>query len=142
MSEKLEGLSESLEDYLEAILELEHTKRVARVKDIADKLGFQRGSVSGAMKTLDAKGLVNYKPYSFITLTDKGRKIARRVADKHKVICEFLTGVLDVDERIAQETSCRIEHAIDEKSFARLKKLTAYLLTRPKCFEDFMETSN
>lgn len=35
-------LSESLEDYLEVILDLEVTHKVARAKDIAEKLGIQR----------------------------------------------------------------------------------------------------
>ena len=37
------ALTESMENYLEAILNLEKTQKVARVKDIADKLSLQRG---------------------------------------------------------------------------------------------------
>jgi DtxR family Mn-dependent transcriptional regulator len=65
-------LSENLEDYLETILELEKTQKVARVKDIAEMRGVLRGSVTGALKSLAEKGLINYEPYSFITLTRKG----------------------------------------------------------------------
>ena len=56
-------LSESLENYLETILELEKANKVARAKDIADKLNLQRGSVTGALKSLAAAGLINYHPY-------------------------------------------------------------------------------
>jgi len=52
------SLSESLEDYLEAILELEDASKVARAKDIADKIGVQRGSVTGALKILEEKALI------------------------------------------------------------------------------------
>jgi Mn-dependent DtxR family transcriptional regulator len=38
-------LSESLEDYLEVILALEQAHKVARVKDIAEKIGVQLGLV-------------------------------------------------------------------------------------------------
>ena len=48
MSEEIEQLTESMENYLEVILELEKTNKVARAKDIADKLQIQRGSVTGA----------------------------------------------------------------------------------------------
>ena len=65
-------LSQSLEDYLETILELQKSNKVARVKDIAAKKGVQRGTVTGALKTLAGKHLINYEPYSFITLTPKG----------------------------------------------------------------------
>ncbi len=79
MAEKKIKLSESLEDYLEIILDLEKTKKVARTKDIAGKMGVKRGTVSGALKSLEEKGLINYKPYNFTTLTQKGARIASAV---------------------------------------------------------------
>jgi DtxR family transcriptional regulator, Mn-dependent transcriptional regulator len=69
------GLSESLENYLETILYLEQSQKVARAKDIADRLNVQRGSVTGALKNLSEKGYINYEPYSFITLTSEGMKL-------------------------------------------------------------------
>ena len=56
-------LSESLEDYLEIILALEKVNKVARVKDIAEKMGVLRGSVTGALKNLAEKGLINYAAF-------------------------------------------------------------------------------
>lgn len=53
-----ETLSASLEDYLEAILSLERVSRVARVSDIAGRLGVSRPSVTGALKSLGARNLV------------------------------------------------------------------------------------
>ena len=70
-------LSASLEDYLEAIFHLSAQSKVARSKDIAELLEVSRSSVTGALKTLSEKGLVNYKPYGFITLTDIGRAEAQ-----------------------------------------------------------------
>ena len=78
MAENVTGLSDSLEDCLETILELEKNHKVARVKDIAEKMGILRGSVTTALKHLADKNLINYEPYSFITLTRKGTSIARR----------------------------------------------------------------
>jgi DtxR family transcriptional regulator, Mn-dependent transcriptional regulator len=59
-------LSESMQDYLEAILTIQEKYQVARVKDIAEKLDILKGSVTGALKNLAEKGLINYEPYSFI----------------------------------------------------------------------------
>ena len=64
-----EGLSASLEDYVEVIYHLERSNRVARAKDIADQMNVQRASVTGALKALAGRGLINYSPYSYITLT-------------------------------------------------------------------------
>ncbi len=88
------GLSESLEDYLEVILKLEQAQKVARAKDIAEKMNVQRGSVTGALKNLKEKKLINYEPYSFITLTPKGKKLAREITRRHAVLKDFLFNVL------------------------------------------------
>ena len=86
----MQGLSGNLEDYLETILELQKDNTVARVKDIAKNLGVLSGTVTSALRTLSDKGLINYKPYSFITLTGKGEEIAKEVLRRHKVIKDFL----------------------------------------------------
>ncbi len=65
-------LSESMEDYLEAIFEIEKQKRVVRVRDVASRLGVTMPSVNGALKNLEAKGLINHEKYEYIELTQKG----------------------------------------------------------------------
>lgn len=55
-------LSESLEDYLETILDLQKKNKVARSKDIAEKLSIKRGSVTGMLKKLANQELINYQP--------------------------------------------------------------------------------
>lgn len=85
MDEQMD-LSESMENYLETILDLQKTNKVARAKDIADQLEVKRGTVSGALKVLKEKDLINYSPYSFITLTEEGREIAELIHQRHKVL--------------------------------------------------------
>jgi DtxR family Mn-dependent transcriptional regulator len=120
-------LSESSQGYLEAILELETAHKVARAKEIADRLGVQRASVTGALKSLEEKGLIDYRPYSYITLTPAGRKIAEEVARRHRVIKEFLLNVLRVAAPVAEATACRLEHAIDPLTLERLACFTEFL---------------
>lgn len=139
MPPKTKGLSESLEDYLETIFELEATHKVARVKDIAEKLGVLRGSVTGALKTLAARGLINYAPYSLITLTDKGRTIAREVARRHAVIADFLKNVLQLDEAAADENACRMEHAMDQAAVNRLVQFIEYIQNCPRTGSDWID---
>jgi DtxR family Mn-dependent transcriptional regulator len=133
------GLSENLEDYLEKILELERVHKVARVRDIAEKLGVLPGSVSGALKTLSEKGFVNYAPYSYITLTPKGRTIAAEVRRRHTVIRDFLQGVLLLAPDQAEENACRIEHAIDRAAVDRLVQFIEYILSCPRTGEDWIQ---
>jgi len=132
-------LSESLEDYLETIFELETTHKVARVKDIAKKLGILRGSVTGALKTLAGRDLINYEPYSFITLTESGREIASEVTRRHAVIADFLQNVLQLDETAADANACRMEHAMDQAAVNRLVQFIEYIKNCPRTGNDWIE---
>lgn len=127
---KSEKLTTSLEDYLEAILFLEEKNRVARVKDIAEYLSVQMPSVTGALKTLRSKGLVEYERNSFINLSKDGMKIAKSIRKKHDILKRFLRTVLLLDEDLAEDEACKIEHSIDQSTAMRIKKLTEYMSER------------
>ena len=133
-------LSESLEDYLEVILELEQANKVARAKDIAEKMGFQRSSVTGALKSLREKGLINYAPYSFITLTTKGAKIAKEITRCHNVLKDFLFRVLQIEDEKADQIACRMEHAMDKATIDRLVCFIDYLYKCPRTGEDWIKS--
>lgn len=137
---KNEKLSESQEDYLEVILDLERENKVARAKDIAEKLGIKRGSVTGGLKSLEEKSLINYEPYSFITLTKKGTKIAEDITRRHQVLKDFLLKVLQLDEETAESTACRMEHAVDETSIDRLVSFVEYLFQCPRTGDDWIQS--
>ena len=114
-------LSESLEDYLETILELQTTNTVARSKDIAERLDIKRGSVTGMLKKLAAQELINYEPYGYVTLTPAGEKVAKEIEKRHILLKDFLFRFIGVDEKTADETACRMEHAMDKATFKKFK---------------------
>ena len=136
----LKDLSESVQSYLEVIWELENAQKVARAKDIAEKLGVQRSSVTGALKSLEEKGLVHYQPYSFITLTASGKKIAQEIAHRHAVLKDFLLNVLQVDADTADSTACRMEHVIDKKTVERLVCFIEYINTCPRAGKEWLDS--
>ena len=117
-------LTSNMEDYLEVILNLQQEQMVARVKDVAQRLNVKMPSVTGAMKSLAEKGLVNYERYSYLTLTAAGEKIAQEIGERHKTFYRFLTTVLKLDHTTAELDACRLEHATSRKTFARLKDFT------------------
>jgi DtxR family Mn-dependent transcriptional regulator len=121
------NLSGSLEDYLEAILILEKKNRVARVKDIAEFLNVNMSSVSGAVKNLKARGLINYKKNSYIVLTDTGSQQARIIFRKHSIILDFLENILLLPRDRAEQEACRMEHTIGKDTTQRLSRLCGYL---------------
>jgi len=115
-------ISARLEDYMAAIFLIVSEKQVARAKDIAFRLKVSRPSVTGALRSLSDRGLINYAPYEMITLTSKGRKLAKDVVRRHEILKSFFVEVLGVDEVEADEAACKMEHAISHTIMERLKK--------------------
>lgn len=138
----MQGLSENLEDYLETILILQKENTVARVKDIAHKLNVLSGTVTSALRKLADKELIHYQPYSFITLTKNGEKIAQEVLRRHNVVKDFLQCVLLLDEGKAEENACRMEHAMDRVAINRLVQFIEYIYACPRTGEDWVSNFN
>jgi DtxR family transcriptional regulator, Mn-dependent transcriptional regulator len=137
--EVVEGLSASLEDYLEVIYHLEQSNRVARAKDIADQMNVQRASVTGALKALAGRGLINYSPYSYITLTTGGREIARDIIRRHNTLKDFFITALQLSPQEAEANACRIEHSIDLRAIDRLVRFVEFLKICPRTGLDWFD---
>jgi len=121
---KNNGLSASQEDYLEAILNVADAFGVARSTDIAVSLGVAKPSVTGAIKLLAQRGLVNYKPYGCVTFTQKGFSQAGRVAQRHEIIKSFFVDVLGVDSAVAQKAACKAEHLLGPVIISSMRDFT------------------
>lgn len=113
-------LSPSLEDYLEAIYNLKIRSETARVKDIAKEMDVTMPSVTGAIRSLAAKGLVKHAPYEYVDLTEEGLTRARSIVHRHSAVKEFLVGVLGLSEQDAEQEACEIEHAIKPATLSKL----------------------
>lgn len=124
------ALSASLEDYLEAIHGLSPGRTAARGRDIAERLRVRRSSVTLALRTLSARGFVNYTPYDRITLTARGRAAARDISRRHEALRRFFVKVLEVEEREAERVACKMEHAL---SPAIRRRLTEFARQMRRC---------
>ena len=125
-------LSSSLEDYLEAICHIVEEKGAARVKNIAQSMGVRSSSVTGALRTLSERGLVNYTPYDVVTLTDEGKSEAERIIRRHRVLHDFFRQVLGVSETEADAAACAMEHAISAKVLERLTDFLEFAKSAPE----------
>jgi DtxR family Mn-dependent transcriptional regulator len=137
--EHCEGLSASLEDYLEVIFHLEQSNRVARAKDIADQMNVQRASVTGALRALAGRHLINYSPYSYITLTAAGREVAHDIIHRHATLKDFFVTALQLSPEEAEANACRIEHAIDPVAIDRLVRFLEFIKTCPRTGTDWFQ---
>jgi DtxR family Mn-dependent transcriptional regulator len=133
------ALSASLEDYLEAIFHIVQAKRAARPKDISKRLKVGNSSVTGALKALSARNLVNYAPYDIVTLTPAGERAARDVVHRHESLREFFVKVLAVDADLAEEAACRMEHAVPNELVERFILFVEFVEMCPRAGPGLLE---
>ena len=109
-------IHESAEDYLEQILMLLEKKGYARSIDIATERKVSKPTVCISMKKLRENGYVKMSPDNYISLTDKGYAIARKMYDRHRALTKYLVQI-GVPDAIAQRDACKIEHDLSDESF-------------------------
>jgi DtxR family Mn-dependent transcriptional regulator len=114
------AVTPTMEDYLEAILELQQAKGEARVKDIARRLGVRMPSVTQAIGGLVERDCARHERYEHVDLTAKGRRVAREMQRRHAGIRRFLTQVLGLKRPAAEREACALEHAMRPQTVDRL----------------------
>lgn len=116
----MEKVSMSHEDYLEAIVMLGGTQtQPVRSVDIATKLGVSKASVSKAVTSLKASGMLDQPYYGDITLTEDGYAYGCAVLKRHEMLTRFLVKEVGLSEEVAEEEACQMEHAISDDSFVK-----------------------
>ena len=65
-----------------------------------------------AVVTVDENG--------YLSLTESGSAVARKIYERHKVLTQFLISI-GVSEETAAEDACRVEHYISDETFDALK---------------------
>ena len=107
--------------YLETILILTEKSPRVRSIDVCEYMGFSKPSVSRAIGILKSGGYVSVDPDGYLSLTDSGAEVARKMYDRHKLLTSFLTS-LGVTEDTASADACKIEHHISDESFDAIKR--------------------
>ena len=108
------------EDYLEAVLVLQKKKGMVRSVDLARHMGFSKASISHAVGVLKNGGFLTVDEDGYFHLTEDGREVAEKIYERHQFFTEQLVAV-GVDRESAERDACRIEHAISEEAFQKLK---------------------
>ncbi len=124
------GNSAAVEDYLERILELINSKGYARVVDIAFALKISQASVTNMVQRLDAEGLLKYEKYRGLVLTAAGETVARKIAQRHRLLTDFLN-LLGLDQKVIYHDVEGMEHHISPSTLRAIETLTAQLRRRP-----------
>lgn len=132
MGKATPSLSESLEDYLEAIFCIIDERKVARPKDIIARMNVSGASVTGALRLLAERKLIYYAPHDLISFTEEGARIAGEIYRRHLNLRSFLIDVLLVEPHQANETACKMEHVLPDAIISRMVRLAAFMNGKPK----------
>ena len=101
----------TIEDYIELIYDLQKGKKRVHTNDIASVLDINPASVTEIFQKLSDEKYIDYEKYSGVTLTDKGKKVAKDTKIRHDALKEFLR-LLGVNEEIAEKDACEMEHIL------------------------------
>jgi DtxR family Mn-dependent transcriptional regulator len=113
-------VSESVEEYLEAIYNFNETGQLAKNQDLSEKLRVSPPSVTEMIKKLADEGLVTYEPYKGVLLTGKGTARAQNVVRKHRLLERFLHDTLGLKIDKVHDEACKLEHSISDETAAAL----------------------
>lgn len=116
-------LQESAEMYLETIYLLTNQRSCVRSIDVAEHMGYSKPSVSRAVGLLKQGGYLAVDDDGFLSLTDEGKAVAEKIFERHTVLSRLFVR-LGVNEAVADEDACKIEHIISDETFNAIK---AYL---------------
>ncbi|HEY9069936.1 MAG TPA: metal-dependent transcriptional regulator [Candidatus Ozemobacteraceae bacterium] len=122
-----QGLSSTLESYLEQIHELQRKYGAVRVTDLASAMGCTTPSATNALRRLAKLELINYETYRPVTLTKLGESAIRRLDSRHRVLADFFLNVLELPGEFAEEEACRLEHRVSPATVTRLAEFMEFL---------------
>jgi DtxR family Mn-dependent transcriptional regulator len=110
----------AVEDYLKTIYALSPGGAPASTSAIAERLSIAAGSVTGMLKRLAERGLVEHVPYYGARLTGQGEREAVRLIRRHRVLELFLVQVLGYTWDRVHEEAERLEHAVTDELIDRM----------------------
>src|SRR5271154_7006747 len=124
------AVTESMEDYLECISDLESSKGYACVSDVAEALRLNRASTSIMVKRLGKLGFLRYEPYRGFALTPEGTRVAEKIRKRHSMLAELFERMgLDPREYLSDIEG--LEHHLSERAFRRFAELAVHLRQHP-----------
>ena len=116
----------TIEDYVELVYIFEKEKKPVHTNDIASAFSINPASVTEMFQKLSAEGYINYEKYGGVTLTKKGKNLAFKTKEKHDILRNFLM-ILGIDEGVADEDACKIEHVINPETQDKLTKFVEFV---------------
>ncbi len=123
-------LTSAMEDYLEMIYRSIQGQDYFRIQELADKLNVRASSATKMVQKLGEIGLIKYKRYGIIEMSDSGRELGKYLLSRHRIIEKFLE-MIGIDENLLEETEL-IEHYISSNTLEHLEIFNKFFVANPE----------
>ncbi|MGQ9677434.1 MAG: metal-dependent transcriptional regulator [Chloroflexota bacterium] len=117
--------AEIIEEYLEALYNLEQRERPVRPATLAQHLNLTLSAMTEVLERMQSQGVINRLPDQGIELTEAGRRLASKMVRRHRLAERLLVDILGLPWHRSHDEACRLEHALSaetEDALARLLK--------------------
>jgi DtxR family transcriptional regulator, Mn-dependent transcriptional regulator len=122
-------LTPSMEDYLEMIYRHSLTESYMRINTLSQLLNVRPPSATSMVKKLTSLGMLKYKKYDIIFLTDKGVELGNFLLERHMIIESFLKNI-GVLENILVDTE-RMEHIVSDETLKKFIVFNRFINDNP-----------
>jgi Mn-dependent DtxR family transcriptional regulator len=131
------ALTPAMEDYLEMIFRNSGDEGYSRIIEIAGLLNVKASSATKMVQKLGELGLLQYKKYGMIVLTDRGREIGEYLLERHQIIERFMR-TIGITDNLLVETEL-IEHNISPGTLLHMDILCRFFDAYPGLGERLKE---
>lgn len=128
-------LTSAMEDYLEMIFRTTEGGGYLRINELAEKLNVKAPSATKMVQKMGQLGLIKYKKYGIIELSELGIELGSYLLHRHRIIEQFLR-TIGIRENLLIETEL-IEHNISSNTLEHLEILNMFILSNPDVQEKF-----
>lgn len=132
-------LTPAMEDYLEMIYRNSLVEGYMRINTLSELLNVAAPSATKMVQKLNKLGLIDYKKYGIIFLTNNGREIGEYLLHRHNILELFLKN-LGVNESVLLETEL-IEHNISATTLQKINLFNKFLEQNPDIIKKFEQFS-
>ncbi|HWT27432.1 MAG TPA: metal-dependent transcriptional regulator [Mobilitalea sp.] len=132
-------LTSAMEDYLEMIYRNSLVEGYMRINMLSDLLNVAAPSATKMVQKLSSLGLVDYKKYGIIFLTESGKEIGKFLLNRHNIIENFLQNI-GVKEDTLAETEL-IEHTVTSETLHKINLYNKFLEQNPDIIKRYEEFS-
>ncbi len=130
-------LTSAMEDYLEMIYRNSLKEGYLRMNKLAELLNVRVSSATKMVQRLGELGLINYKKYGVVELSQGGREIGEYLLVRHKIVENFLK-LLNCEKDILQQTEL-IEHNINPLTVKKISILNQFFELNSDIKKQYLE---